>query len=418
MVDRETGSVGGGVHVDGVSVDPVRVFISYAHDDAEHEDRVREFWTFLRGQGVDARLDKPAAERRQDWPLWMLREVREARFVLVVASPAYRERAEGDAAAGQGRGVQWEAALIREEVYADREAALQRIVPVVLPGCAAGDIPVWLGPVTSSHFVVSEYTMTGAERLLRLLTDQPYEFIPPLGKRPALPSRGARQPGRRPGLRSELVIHAAVEGTRLMVDVALAKTPLCRRDSALGHELRSVWDSLRADPLVAAGRMLAAGQQLATAVFDDRSRQLVAEMLHQLVPGDWVDVVWVAEGPAADLPVELLRLTTPAGEDLGPLALRTGVTVLRRVAGAPQVKPVAMPGPLKILAAVAAPDESLTNNAPLDTEAEMQAVVDAVTDLAGDPRAQVQILEVASVPQIIEALRADAYHVLHLSAHG
>jgi hypothetical protein len=33
-------------------------------------------------------------------------------------------------------------------------------------------------------------------------------------------------------------------------------------------------------------------------------------------------------------------------------------------------------------------------------------------------RAQVQILEVASIPQIIEALKADAYHVLHLSAHG
>jgi hypothetical protein len=48
----------------------------------------------------------------------------------------------------------------------------------------------------------------------------------------------------------------------------------------------------------------------------------------------------------------------------------------------------------------------------------MQAVLDAVTDIAGDPRAQVQILEVASIQQIVTALRADAYHVLHLSAHG
>ncbi|MGH3914444.1 MAG: CHAT domain-containing protein, partial [Pseudonocardiaceae bacterium] len=179
-----------------------------------------------------------------------------------------------------------------------------------------------------------------------------------------------------------------------------------------------VWESLRAGPLVAAERMLSAGRQLATTVFDERSQHLVAELLDRLPPGDWVDVVWLADGSAPALPVELLRLSTGTGQDLGPLALRAGVTVLRRVAGAPQITPTPWPGPLKILAAVAAPDESRTKNPPLDTEAEMQAVLDAVAGVAGDPRAQVQILEVASVQQIIEALRADAYHVLHLSAHG
>ncbi|MGH3778904.1 MAG: CHAT domain-containing protein, partial [Pseudonocardiaceae bacterium] len=399
-------------------VGPVRVFISYAHDDAEHEDRVREFWTFLRVHGVDARLDKPAAERRQDWPLWMLRQVREARFVLVVASPAYRQRAEGDAPPSVGRGVQWEAALIREEVYADREAALDRFVPVVLSGCSPADIPVWLGRGTSTNYAVPEYTVAAADRLLRLLTDQPYETEPPLGKQPVLAPRSPTESARRPGLRTELLIHASGDGAGLVANVALAGTPLCRRDSTLPHELRTVWEGLRAGPLVAAERMLTAGRQLAVAMFDNRSRQLVADVLHRLSPGDWVDVVWVADGPALDLPVELLRLTTAAGEDLGPLALRAGVTVIRRVAGAPRIEPVATPGPVKILAAVAAPDESRTGNAPLDTEAEMQAVLDAVTDIAGDPRAQVRILEVASVQQIVTALRADAYHVLHLSAHG
>ncbi len=156
----EPGNSGGPAPGDGGRIDPVRVFISYAHDDLAHEERVREFWTFLRAHGIDARLDKPAAQRRQDWPLWMLREVSEARFVLVVASPAYRERAEGVAPAGVGLGVQWEAALIREEVYADREAALNRFIPVVLPGCSQADIPVWLG--TSTNYAVSEYTGAAA----------------------------------------------------------------------------------------------------------------------------------------------------------------------------------------------------------------------------------------------------------------
>ncbi|MGH4022226.1 MAG: SEFIR domain-containing protein, partial [Pseudonocardiaceae bacterium] len=360
---------------EGAGVDPARVFISYAHDDAEQEDRVREFWLFLRAHGIDARLDKPAAERRQDWPLWMLDEVRRARFVLVIASPAYRRRAEGAAPPGEGLGVQWEAMLIRQEVYADPQAALNRFLPVVLPGCAASDIPVWLGRETSTHYVVSEYTQAGAERLLRLLTRQPYETQPPLGKQPVLPPRSTAlsEPTRRRGLRSELLINAALNGSMLTVDVTLAGTPLCQRESAISHELRTVWESRHAGPLVAAEWMLSAGWQLAAAVFDERSQQLVGELLDRLPPGDWVDVVWVAEGPALDLPVELLRVTAASGEDLGPLALRAGVTVLRRVPASRALEPTALPGPLKILAAVAAPEESRTSNTPLDTEAEMQA---------------------------------------------
>ncbi|MGH3907592.1 MAG: SEFIR domain-containing protein [Pseudonocardiaceae bacterium] len=371
--------------------DTVRVFISYAHDDAEHEDRVRQFWLFLRANGIDAVLDKPAAERRQDWSQWMLDQIRQARFVLVVASPAYRERAEGEAAPDEGRGVRWEAALIRQEVYADREAALQRFLPVVLPGCSPADIPVWLDRETGTHYAVSDYTVPSAEGLLRLLTGQPYETVPPLGSQPVLPPRddGAR-PAPRPGLRTELLIRATKDETGLHVEVELAGTPLQpTRHSALPHELRTVWESLRAGPLVAAQRMLTAGRQLATAVFEERAQQLVADLLHQLAPGTWLDVVWEADGTALDLPVELLRLTAASGEDLGPLALCGGVTVLRRVAGTAGVEPTALPGPVKILAAVAAPDETLTSNAALDTEAEMQAVLDAVTGVAGDPRAEV-----------------------------
>ena len=38
--------------------------------------------------------------------------------------------------------------------------------------------------------------------------------------------------------------------------------------------------------------------------------------------------------------------------------------------------------------------------------------------VAGHPDAQVRILEVASLAAIRQALAQDAYHVLHLSAHG
>lgn len=170
----------------------VKIFISYAHDDSAHEDRVRGFWRFLRGQGVDAHVDLSAAELRQDWTEWMTRQIRDADYVLVIASPEYKRRAEGDAMPDEGRGVQWEARLIRDRLYADPQAGLRSIVPVVLPGCSASDIPLWIGPVATTHYLVRDYTVTGAEKLLRLLTGQPAEVVPPLGKTPFLPPRPAQ----------------------------------------------------------------------------------------------------------------------------------------------------------------------------------------------------------------------------------
>jgi hypothetical protein len=110
----------GGEGVVTAAVAAPRVFISYAHESEAHEALVRDLWILLRRLGVDAKLDLTAAERRRDWPVWMLGEVRAADFVLVIASAAYRRRAEGDAEADEGRGVQFEAVLIREEMYRDR----------------------------------------------------------------------------------------------------------------------------------------------------------------------------------------------------------------------------------------------------------------------------------------------------------
>jgi CHAT domain-containing protein len=69
---------------------------------------------------------------------------------------------------------------------------------------------------------------------------------------------------------------------------------------------------------------------------------------------------------------------------------------------------------------VAAPERVLrqgkTSNPPLDAEAEMAAVLDAVAGIA--PEGRVRVLEMASISAIRQALAQDAYHVLHLSAHG
>jgi SAM-dependent methyltransferase len=148
----------------------LRVFISYAHDSLAHENKVVGLCDVLRLQGIDARIDVPAARERQDWPLWMLNEFKLADFVLIIASPEYKRRAEGSAPEGEGLGVQWESLLIRNEVYANPRKALNRFVPVVLPGCSTDDIPLWLGPYSTTHFNIPDYSPIGLSQLVIFLT--------------------------------------------------------------------------------------------------------------------------------------------------------------------------------------------------------------------------------------------------------
>lgn len=176
----------------GVGVSRPRVFISYAHepDSGAHCNLVRQLWQFLRAHGIDARVDLDAAGQRQDWSLWMADQIRDADHILIVASPAYRARAQGHSGPQIGRGVQWEARLIRDALYRDQNA-LNRFVPVILPGQTVEGVPDFLAPATTTVYHVREFTVAAADALLRLLTGRPSEVRPFLGPCPALPSNPA-----------------------------------------------------------------------------------------------------------------------------------------------------------------------------------------------------------------------------------
>ncbi|MCA1568996.1 MAG: CHAT domain-containing protein [Chloroflexi bacterium] len=394
-----------------------RVFISYAHESHEHEEAVRELWLLLRRLGIDARVDRTAAEQRQDWPIWMMGEVGAADHVLVVASAAYCARAEGRADAADGRGVQFEARLIREEVYRGGEAALQKFVPVVLPGGSADDIPQFLFPATTTHYRLDTLSRAGVETLLRLLTKQPSEVEPVLGAIPELPARdhgGAEEiVAALPSLAHELLLDIECDEGEVHCRALLAGTLLSDRTSPLPAGIATVWDALKRPPAAADERLAAIGRRLLAALLDEVAVGHLLALLDRSPLGTVVDIVTLAEGPALGLPYELMRLA-----DGRPLVTIPGAQMRRRVRGIDRPPPERLPGPLKILVAVGAPEETRTQNAPLDIEAEMQAILDAVGGAESAGRAQVRILEVGSPQQIEEALVADQYHVLHLSAHG
>src|SRR4051794_4820628 len=122
-----------------------RVFVSYAHETQEHKDQVRRFATFLRARvGLDVHLDQWYENERRDWSQWAVDHLVNSDFILVIASPNYKRRADGAAAPDDGRGSQFEAAILRNSLTRNLRDETKRILPVVLPGRSPADIPEFL----------------------------------------------------------------------------------------------------------------------------------------------------------------------------------------------------------------------------------------------------------------------------------
>jgi hypothetical protein len=160
-----------------------RVFVSYSHDSPQHKELVREFSTFLRSEaGVDVRLDTWDDDKRRDWSLWAIEQLTKADFVLVIASPAYKRRADGTAAADEGRGAQFEAAIIRNGLTRDLHGETRRILPVILPGRSVDEVPVFLAAHSTTHYEISEFTTEGINDLLAAFSGVTEHPAPRRGK--------------------------------------------------------------------------------------------------------------------------------------------------------------------------------------------------------------------------------------------
>ena len=129
----------------------------------------------------------------------------------------------------------------------------------------------------------------------------------------------------------------------------------------------------------------------------------VAERAHQpvrlglAVPADWAGLPWEA-------------LPRPDGR--GPLALHPLVNVYRK---ADTAVSRLLPGPLRIVVAIAAPDTG--GGAVLDYERELRNVLAAVRAARRDA-ADVRVVPFATLAAIRAELDRGLAHVLHISGHG
>ena len=123
-------------------------FISYAHENSVN-DVVLEFSNRLRTAfGIDAEIDQYEEAPAEGWPKWMTKQVEKAKYVLVLATKLYYQRAQDyNNDEKGGAGVKWETTLILQNLY-EITGANTKFIPILLRAEDAPFIPLPLKPYT------------------------------------------------------------------------------------------------------------------------------------------------------------------------------------------------------------------------------------------------------------------------------
>jgi hypothetical protein len=153
---------------------------------------------------------------------------------------------EDDVLAPANRGVQSEAAVLRDLLHGDRSTWLPKLLPVLLPGHGVEEIPYFLQPCTANHYKVEEISAQGIEEVLRVITGRPDRVRPALGALPALPPPADESAGhgRNHGLfhvTEQMTVDSSDQGARVLAANTTRKSsgiPVRRTGQ------RSAWSAL------------------------------------------------------------------------------------------------------------------------------------------------------------------------------
>jgi hypothetical protein len=128
------------------------VFISYSHDSEEHRKLVLDLSQQLRNDGYPTRLDRYVnGTPAEGWPNWMMNQLDDAAFTLVVCRETYYKRYRGKDAPDRGLGVAFEGMLITNELY-ETKCQSVKFVPILFESTHKQFIPEPLRGAT--HYVL------------------------------------------------------------------------------------------------------------------------------------------------------------------------------------------------------------------------------------------------------------------------
>ncbi|SMF39007.1 toll/interleukin-1 receptor domain-containing protein [Streptomyces sp. Amel2xC10] len=160
------------------------VFICYAHDTLQHQERARQFGNLLAESGVDVHMDQWDETDRKNWAFWALDLIEKVDFVIVLASPICRKAFDGKLEGTDNLGIRSEAVLILENLHTKRDEWTSKVLPVVLPHELTENISTMLQPWTTDHYDIRRLTPEGIQGLLRAMTGVARHTRPPLGELP------------------------------------------------------------------------------------------------------------------------------------------------------------------------------------------------------------------------------------------
>lgn len=141
------------------------VFVSYAHESEAFQAQVKLLCNWLRGKGIAVVCDFDYASKPPDlgWASWMQQGIEDAKVVLVVASPKYKERCEKRGILAVGKGVTWEGAIITQDLY-DATLRNDKFYPILPDAGSEEHIPKALKQWQNNYRFPS-----GQEKILALI---------------------------------------------------------------------------------------------------------------------------------------------------------------------------------------------------------------------------------------------------------
>jgi hypothetical protein len=176
---------------------PPQAFLSYAWESDQHKIWVQKFAERLYGDGVETILDYWGLPPGSDRPVFMERSIEQCRFVIVICTPTYAQKANS-----REGGVGYESMVLTAELA--KKIDSRKIIPVLRSGDWSSSLPAYLQTKHGVNLRGDPYDEGEYEQLIRTLHGEPVRH-PPLGPKPQFAARPAaattyqgliQQPGR------------------------------------------------------------------------------------------------------------------------------------------------------------------------------------------------------------------------------
>jgi|GEM_PF-2741502 len=155
------------------------VFISYRWETDEHKAWVRQLASRLVEDRIPTALDQFDLQPGMDLAHFVETSIRNARHVLLVCTPAFKERAD----AGHG-GVGYEKSIITGELLIAHPETRKKFVPLLRTGSRGEALPSYLKTSVFIDFSDQQKFEPSYKKLVRHIYGEPEHRSPPLGSRP------------------------------------------------------------------------------------------------------------------------------------------------------------------------------------------------------------------------------------------